>query len=471
MLFSKRDPYRPLKRMIGKEKVLDRPEDLAVYAIDASYTIPPGDHNPEIVVLAESAEDVVEAVLFARTMGMSVVARGTGTGMSAGAVPLSGGMVISTEKMRAITGMNVDEKWINVQPGLTTEEVKNAAAEHNLAYPPDPSSYKISSIGGNIAENAGGLRCVKYGTTSDYVRGLRFVNAVGEIISTGSLAESPLPLDLTPMLVGSEGLLGIVVEAQLGLIPAPKSTYTILAHFVSQDQALRTVAAILPELLPSVCEFMDGKVIEAVKGHDPYPFPESTAAALLLETDGDPETARLEADRIMEILEEFEPLEVHTASSCEERERVWNLRRLISPSLARLASGKMNEDVVVPLGSMMELLQRVWRVAEDLNLMIPVYGHAGDGNLHLNIMYDKGTQAEIQRAHAAVEKCFEIVIDLGGSISGEHGIGASKNRYLKMQLTDEELELLKSIKQALDPDNLFNPHKLFPPQMASSLKT
>jgi len=434
-----------------------------VYSVDASYTAPPGNHDPDVVVLAENVEDVIESVLYARENGLPLVARGTGTGMSAGAVPLEGGLVLSTVKMKRVIDLNVNEKWIQCEPGLTTADVKNAAAKHSLFYPPDPSSYKISSIGGNIAENAGGLRCVKYGTTKDYVLGLKYIDADGNLQSTGSLSNQVDGMDLTPLLVGSEGLFGVIVETRLALIPAPRATYTVLAHFHDIYRALEAIYTFLPELVPSVCELIDGEVIKAISQHDPYPFPEGCKAALLVETDGEEEAAKLELNRVMEVLEDHDALEIHTAQNPEERERLWNLRRLISPALSRIADGKMNEDVVVPIGKMATLIERVEEIAKRYKVLIPIYGHAGDGNLHLNVMYKKANEENRIIAHEAIFDCFKTVIELGGTISGEHGIGAAKNQYMNLQFSEDELNILRQIKHAFDPDNLFNPGKMLPP--------
>ncbi|MCB2199472.1 FAD-binding protein [bacterium] len=460
-LFS-RDPYRKLKRRIGAHKVLDRDEDRLVYAVDASYTAPPGNHDPDLVILCESTEDVIEAVLFAREQGLPIVPRGAGTGMSAGSVPLGGGIVVVTEKMRKVFEVNANERWLHCEPGLTTEDVKQAAAKHRLLYPPDPSSYRISSIGGNVAENAGGLRCVKYGTTKDYVLGLKYVDHEGTVHGTGVLADEPTPLDLTPMIIGSEGLFGIVVEMKLALIPAPKATRTLIAHFAETAQAIATIHTILPELVPSVLEFMDASVIEAIRGHDPYPFPDGTQAALLIETDGERDVCEREAERILEVLQEAGALEIHTASDEAERERLWELRRLVSPSLSRLASGKMNEDVVVPIGRLGDLIDRVALIADQYDTRIPIYGHAGDGNLHLNGMYDADDHKAATRAHDAIVQCFKATVELGGTISGEHGIGAAKNRYMNLQFSQDEIDVLRAMKSAFDPELVFNPNKVLP---------
>ncbi|MCB2211404.1 FAD-binding protein [bacterium] len=466
MFFGSRDPYRKLKKRIGHHKVLDQQDDLVTYAVDASYTAPPGNHDPNVVIMAETPEDVQEAVRFARTSGMKIVPRGAGTGMSAGSVPIGGGMVICTEKMKLIREVNTTGRWIQCEMGLTTAEVKDAVARHRFLYPPDPSSFKISSIGGNIAENAGGLRCVKYGTTKEYVLGLRYVNAFGELISTGVLAgDEANPLDLTPLLVGSEGLFGIIVEARLAVVPEPKATRTVIAHYPDPQQAIAAIQSILPELLPSVVEFMDDAVIDAIRQHDPYPFPEGTMASLIVETDGPTDNADAEMNRVLEILDQYGALELHTAANAAERERLWQLRRLVSPGLSRIASGKMNEDVVVPLGSQGELLRRVREISERTGIVIPVYGHAGDGNLHLNSMYDKDDMKQERIAHDAIVECFKAVVELGGTISGEHGIGAAKNRYMRIQYDAPELELFLRLKQAFDPDGLFNPYKLFPPDL------
>lgn len=460
-LFS-RDPWRKLKRRIGSDKVLDRKEDLVTYAVDASYTAPPGNHDPDVVVLPETIEEVVEAVRFARDADLPVIARGRGSGMSAGSIPIEGGMVLVTERLRRILEVNVNQRWIQCEVGLTCEEVKNAAARHRLFYPPDPSSYRISSIGGNIAENAGGLRCVKYGTTRDYVTGLRVVTPDGELLDTGSLASGGQGFDTTPLYVGSEGLFGIIVEARLALLPQPKATQTLIAHFDSPDRAVAAMQEILPEVVPSVMELMDEQVIRAISGYDPYPFPEGTRMALLIETDGDRETSEREAERITEVLLEHNALEIHAATDPEERERLWELRRLISPSLSRLADGKMNEDVVVPIGRVGELLNACHRIAEQYGIMIPIYGHAGDGNLHLNGMYDRSDPKAVENAHNAISACFHLVVEMGGTISGEHGIGAAKSDYMNLQFSEEELEVLRQLKFAFDPRGRLNPGKVLP---------
>ncbi|MFH0883336.1 MAG: FAD-linked oxidase C-terminal domain-containing protein [bacterium] len=462
VLFFSSDPWRKLKRRIGASKVLDREEDRMVYAVDASYTAPPGNHDPDVVVLPESVEDTIEAVRAAADAGVPVIPRGKGTGMSAGSVPIGGGMVIATEKLRRIREVNVNQRWIQCETGLTCEEVKLAAGRHRLFYPPDPSSYRISSIGGNIAENAGGLRCVKYGTTKDYVLGLRYISPDGELISTGALGYADQPFDLTPLLVGSEGLFGLIVEAQLGLLPQPKTTRTLLAHFDDPYRAISAIHTILPELVPSVLEFMDEAVIRAISGHDPYPFPEGTRAALLIETDGDRDDCDREAARVAEILEEQSALEIHAAADISERERLWELRRLISPSLSRLADGKMNEDVVVPISRLGDLIRACAEISEHYDVMIPIYGHAGDGNLHLNGMYNRTDLEAGKRAHDAILACFKTVVEMGGTISGEHGIGASKNEYMELQFSEDELEVLRSMKTAFDPLGRFNPKKVLP---------
>ncbi|MEJ2058030.1 MAG: FAD-linked oxidase C-terminal domain-containing protein, partial [Desulfofustis sp.] len=344
---------------------------------------------------------------------------------------------------------------------------KQAAARHRLTYPPDPSSFRISSIGGNIAENAGGLRCVKYGTTKEYVLGLRYVDANGDLVSTGALTTEARPVDITSLLVGSEGLFGIIVEARLGLVPTPKATKTVIAHFADPAAAIAAIQSILPELLPSVVEFIDDQVIKAIRQHDPYPFPEGTQAALLLETDGTHEQAEDQMERIIETLNDYNALEFDTASTADERERLWELRRLVSPSLSRIARGKMNEDVVVPLGALGQLLAKVREISERTGIIIPVYGHAGDGNLHLNSMFDKNDPRQEKTAHDAIIECFHAVVELGGTISGEHGIGAAKNRYMKIQYSDSELQLFLRLKKAFDPDGIFNPYKVFPPGYSS----
>ena len=462
MLFLSRDPWRKLKRRIGADKVLDRTEDLMAYSVDASYTAPPGNHDPDVVVLPESILDVQEAVRAAVEADLPIIPRGKGTGMSSGSVPIGGGMVIVTERLRRIHEVNSNQHWIQCEIGLTCEEVKLAAERHRLFYPPDPSSYRISSLGGNLAENAGGLRCVKYGTTKDYALGLKVVTPRGELIATGALSSKDQSFDLTPLYVGSEGLFGIIVEARMALLPKPKATQTLLAHYSNPERAIHAIHTILPELTPSVLELMDESVISAIRGHDPYPFPEGTRIALLVETDGEREDSEREAGRVAEILSETGALEIHAAVDAEERERLWELRRLISPSLSRLADGKMNEDVVVPIGRIGDLLNACAEISAHYEILIPVYGHAGDGNLHLNAMYDKSDPDARQRADDAIHSCFKTVVEMGGTISGEHGIGASKTGYMDLQFSEDELEVLRSLKLAFDPHDRLNPGKVLP---------
>ncbi|HDH57129.1 MAG TPA: FAD-binding protein [Bacteroidetes bacterium] len=458
MLFHSK-PLKIFQRSLGRHKVLTSQEDLLTYSYDVSFNR----SMPQVVVLAESTEDILTAVNFAIDEGYKITPRGAGTGMSGGAIPLKGGMVISTERMNHILDFNVHEKYMVVEPGITTAQVQDEATAQGLFYPPDPSSYKVSSIGGNVAENAGGLRCVKYGTTKHYVLGLEFVTSRGEICCTGSLNQRSDTYDLTPLLVGSEGTLGIITRIALKLIEAPAGRGTMQAFFPSLELAGNSVLEIMAAgIVPSVCELMDKSVLDAITAYTGTPLPPKTEALLLIEVDGSGEEVKTGMEEIESLCRNRQAVEIQSTEDPVEAEKLWTLRRSISPSLARLARGKINEDVSVPRSKLPELLKQANRIGKRYGLMIPCFGHAGDGNIHVNVMYNPDDTLEKKRAFQAVEEVFREVVRLEGSISGEHGIGTVKRDYMRLQMASGELDTLRRIKEAFDPENLFNPGKIIP---------
>jgi glycolate oxidase subunit GlcD len=458
-MFFRPKPIKAFQRALGRRKVLLSQEDRLTYSFDVT----PRRVVPDLVVLAENDDDVITAVDFALDEGYYVTPRGAGTGMSGGSVPLQKGMVISTERMNRIVNLDAERRTALVEPGVITADLQEEAARRGLFYPPDPSSYRVSSIGGNVAENAGGLRCVKYGTTKHYVLGLEFVTSRADICGTGKLGDPDDPADLTPLLVGSEGTLGIITKILLRLIEAPVARGTLRVVFPSLELAGNAVTEIMAAgIIPSVCELMDAAVLKAVTAYTGTELPPGTEALLLVEIDGDPEEVSEGLEAVEALCRQRRALEIISTEDPREAENLWLLRRSISPSLARLAKGKVNEDVSVPRSKLPDLLKEAAKIAERYHLLVPCFGHAGDGNIHVNVMYDPEDSLETQKARQAVEEIFRVVVHLGGSISGEHGIGIVKREYMRLQFSQGELEILAKIKEAFDPDGLFNPGKILP---------
>jgi len=454
-----RIPVRRLKRRLGKRSVLTRLEERVLFSYDAASFR----QVPELVVMPRSENDIIQAVRFAKKCHIPITPRGAGTGMSGGAIPNKGAMVIGFERMNRILEINQNEKYALVEPGVLTGDLQEKVLELGLFYPPDPSSYLVSTLGGNVAEGAGGLRCAKYGVTKNYVLGLRVVLMSGEVITTGALAEEPQTLDLTPLFIGSEGTLGVISLIALRLIEAPQSTQTLLAFFPTGTDAATAVSTILKKrLLPSVMEFLDRMTLKAITGHVPLDIPELAEAMLLIEVDGTELEISEQLPLVMECCQRYQGFQMLQASESKERNRLWELRRSVSPSLARLASGKINEDVCVPRGELIRLVERCQELSKHTGLMIPVYGHAADGNLHVNVMFDRNDQDQIDHAQFAVEQIFHKTLELGGTLTGEHGIGRTKREYLPMQFPPKYLEYFRNIKKVWDSEGLMNPGVMYP---------
>ena len=452
-----KNPLKQFREKLGNDIVRAAPEDLVLYGFDATTFR----SAPSLVVLAESVDDIISTVEFARSHGLPIVARGAGSGLSGGSVPVEGGIVLSCERMKSILNIDSYEGIAIVQPGVVTADLQEAVSKYKLFYPPDPSSHTISTIGGNVAENAGGLRCFKYGVTGHYVLGLEYVNADGKICRTGILREKPTEPDLTSLMVGSEGTLGIFTRIALRLIPVPESVLTLSAHFENTMTAFSSIEGIIKNgWVPSVMELMDGKALKSAADFTGTSVPEGVGALVLLELDGDKsEIAELLPKLKSHLLNQA--LDVEVATDSRERDSLWQLRRNISPSLIRLATGRIHEDVAVPRGNLCKLAGKVAEISEKYGLQIPVYGHAGDGNLHVVILFDSLNPKEKKSATDASADIFKSAIELGGSITGEHGIGCAKKEFLSWQQSEETIDLAKRIKNSLDPFGIFNPGKIF----------
>lgn len=448
-----------IERVVGSGSVIRDPSVLESYSHDESEVEP---CLPEALVRASTTADVSAVMKAAYENEVPVIPRGGGTGRVGGAVPVPGSIVLAFEKMNAVEGINKQELTTRVQPGLITGELKRVTEEEGLYYPPDPNSWESCAIGGNMAANAGGPRAFKYGVTREYVMGMDVVLADGTVLKLGRETKKGVTgYDLTALMVGSEGTLGIVTEATLRLIPKPESTVTALACFSSLDEVAPVVSSLMAQgQLPACIELLDEEAIRIVRPEAGLTIPDETKAMLLIELDG--EEAKLEGDleRTGNVLFDLDALEVLVAQHSGERERLWASRRELSHSLKRQAANKLSEDVVVPRTKMAELLGYCAQLAEQHRLVVPTYGHAGDGNLHVNFLWDDPD--EKVRVDAAIESLFQRVIELRGTLSGEHGIGVLKAPYLPMEQSPALIALQQKIKDVFDPKHILNPGKIFP---------
>lgn len=457
-------PLEAIRSIVGPANVLSTPEECLCYGYDASKL----KSIPDVVVFPSGASEVSELLKLANRERLPVFPRGAGTGLVGAAIPGNGGIVVVLTRLNRILEIDPDNMMAVVEPGVVTGEFQKALAPHCLFYPPDPASLAFSTIGGNVAMCAGGPRAVKYGVTRDYVLGLRAVLPTGTIIRTGTRTmKGVVGYDLTRLMVGSEGTLGIFTEITLRLIPLPESTRTMMAVFPLLEGAAQAVTGIIRErIVPSTVELMDQATIEVVENHLKMGLPVDAEALLLIEIDGRPAFLDEDAARIGEICRGCGCSAVETAHCDEERDRLWKARRSVSPALGRIRPGKINEDVTVPRTRIPDLIRAIRRLADEYSLIIVCFGHAGDGNIHTNIMLDKSDPDERSRASRAVEELFRVVLDMGGTLSGEHGIGIAKSPFLKWEIGEEGLETMWRIKQALDPLNILNPGKMFIPDRA-----
>jgi glycolate oxidase len=423
-------------------------------------------HPAEAVVIPADTAQVAAIVRACVEHGVPFVPRGAGTGYTGGAVPIRGGVVISLERMNRILEIDEPNLVAVVEPCVITGRLQEAVEAVGLFYPPDPASLEISSIGGNVAECAGGPRAFKYGTTKQYVLGLEAVLPTGEVIETGGkVVKNVVGYDLTHLLVGSEGTLAIITKILLRLVPKPPAAATLRAAFGSVAEAAAAVTEIVRRrVVPAALELIDGDSLEAVARHVEARAlaPAGTAALLLLEVDGSEAAVADEAARVEEACRAAGATEVLRAASAAERDELWRVRRELSYSLKQVAALKFNHDVVVPKGRIPELFALVGRLRDAYGLRIPCFGHAGDGNIHVNIMVSPDDTDEVARAREAERVLFEGVVALEGSISGEHGIGFTKAPFLTIELSPDEIALMQRVKQAFDPRGLLNPGKIFP---------
>lgn len=448
-----------LQNVLGKGSVIADREALLCYSYDATRM----ERIPDIIVKPRTPDEVVSILNIANHEKIPVIPRGAGTGFAGGSVPVQGGIVLSLQNMDRIIEINKDDMYVVVEPGVVTRIIQKAAEAEGLFYPPDPSSVNICTIGGNISTGAGGARGIKYGTTKDYVMGLDVAITSGEVISIGTRApRSVAGYDLTRLMVGSEGTLGVITKAILRLIPLPEKTITVTALFSGLNSAASAISLLLKSpVRPSVLEFLDRESIRVVRELLPLKAREKAEAMLLIELDGLEGTVDKGLPEIAEICKRSGAIDFEVASTSSDRERLWTARRSVSPALYKINSTKINEDVVVPRSRLSELIVEIENISLKYKLQIVSFGHAGDGNLHINIMTDEKNAEEFERAKKAVKALFEATLRLNGSISGEHGIGVTKAPFLSMEVGMRAIEIMKGIKKAFDPNNILNPGKLW----------
>ena len=422
-----------------------------------------GVYPPSAAVQARSVEDVQKVLAYSRSKKVPVIPWGRGSGKSGAALAERGGIVLSLEKMDRILEVSRADMVCVTEPGVILETLQKAVEAEGLFYPPDPNSQAMCSIGGNLAHNAGGPRALKYGVTRDYVLGVEAVLPNGDLIKAGHRSwKGVAGYDLTQLLVGSEGTLAVITKAMLKLIPLPRAVATMLAFFPDEDAAALGVQKIFGAgLLPRTCELMDGPTMRYVSPTAPFKFPENIGGALIIEHDGNsPDAVMEDLAKSGEMCTEAGAIDVVAAQDEAQRRRIWETRRMTSVALMNVRPFKISEDIAVPRGKLITMIQKVREIGARHGLPTACYGHAGDGNLHVNLLF--GTAEERAKSSAAVDEVLEAAIDLGGTITGEHGVGLAKRKFLAKEQSPQLIAIQRRLKKAFDPENLLNPGKIFP---------
>jgi len=433
---------------------------LSVYAFDGTAIL---FQLPTCVVLPESVDQVATILTIANDMATAVVTRGSGTGLAGGSVPSPGCIVLCLAKLNQVLEVDTANLTMTVEPGVLTQKIADTATAAGLFYPPDPGSIKISTIGGNVANNSGGLRGLKYGVTRDYVMALEVVLADGRVLQTGTKCVKDVAgFSLRDLFIGSEGTLGVMTKITLKLIPPPETKATMLGLFDQMTDAARTISAIIEaRIIPCTLEFLDRTTVACVEEFAHIGLPTDVEALTLMEVDGHPAQVAEAADQIEKIALEHGAREVRRASSEEEATRLASARRTAFSALARRAPTVILEDVTVPRSELAKMVAAVERIAKEHDLEVGTFGHMGDGNLHPTFLTDERDKVEMQRVEVAMKEMFQTAIDLGGTITGEHGVGLAKKPFLRGALGDVPLDVMKSLKGVFDPKGILNPGKIF----------
>ncbi len=444
-----------------EKQIVVADESRACYGYDATRQ----SADPMLVLLPDNGEQVESAMRLAAKKELKIFPRGAASGMSGGSIPSDDGIILSLTRMKRILEIDQENMIATVEPGVITGELQEEVSRLGLFYPPDPASLAFSTIGGNVAENAGGPRAVKYGVTADYVMGLEAVLINGEKIKSGNkCVKSVSGYDLTSLLVGSEGTLAVITKILLKLLPAPEAVKTSLLAFPSMTAAALAITAMFKNQIdPSTIEFLDRHSVNAVREGLPFSLPEEADTVLLVEIDGTAPGVLSQSQKLKELFKD-DALLLIEAKNESEREQLWSARRRLSPAIANLAPHKINEDIAVPRSAIPAVIARLEKLSEKIALPIVCFGHAGDGNIHVNVMLNKDDPDQARRGHQAIDEIFAITLELGGTLSGEHGIGNTKSAYFDKEWSPPTIAAMRAIKKAFDPDNCLNPGKIFPTQ-------
>ncbi len=450
---------RKIRAICGEEHTLSSKEDLICYGYDATNL----EGSAELVVFPGTAQEISEILQLANQHHFPVVPRGMGTGFTGGSVPVQGGVVLVLTRLNRIIEIDSKNLIAVVEPGVITADFQKQVEGLGFFYPPDPASQLYCTIGGNVAECAGGPRAVKYGVTKDYVLGLEVVLPTGEIIRTGvRTMKGVVGYDLTKLLVGSEGTLGIITKIILRIVPLPEARQTLMVIFRKVEEAALAVSKIISsKVVPSTLEFMDNASIQCVDDYLHLGLPRDAGALLLVEVDGDREILPKHIEKIDQITREMDRYDFKVAKNETEAEALWKARKSLSPASYRLNPTKIAEDITVPRDQIATFIKEARKIAEENHLKIINFGHAGDGNIHTSLMIDDKNEDEQRRAETAIKEIFKLTIQLGGTLSGEHGVGLTKAPYIDLELNPVAIEVMKKIKKVLDPNQILNPGKIF----------
>ncbi len=458
MLDKKHIKY--FETLVGKENVYSDKAHLIAYSYDATRTR----YEPEAVIFPRHEDDVSAILKYCNEHQIIITPRGAGSGFTGGALPSQGGITLGMEKhMNKILEIDMENMVAVVQPGVINMDLQKAVEEVGLFYPPDPASEQYSTLGGNVSENAGGMRAAKYGLTKDYVMALRAVRPNGDIIRAGKRTIKDVAgYNIAGILIASEGTLAVITEITLKLIPKPKFTKAYMGIFPSVDDAMNAVfKSLAAGANPVAMEFMDDLVVQALKEKLGIKLPEDAGALLIGDVDGNViEEVEFQLETLEKSFKENGAQDFIVAHDAQKRDELWYARRNASPSITIFGSKKLNEDISVPRSMLPEALERIYAVGNKYGFKVPCFGHAGDGNIHVNVMVDGSDEQQLHDGHQAIEEIFELVVEMGGTLSGEHGIGTSKAPFMNIAFNEVELDLFKSIKQAFDPNNILNPGKM-----------
>ena len=446
--------------IVGPDNLMTEEADRQVYAYDSAVLDPV---IPQLVVRPTSTQALGETVRLCNDNHLPLTVRGSGTNLSGGTIPSQDkGVVVVTNGLKQILEINTQDLYARVQPGVITATFAQAAAKQGLFYPPDPGSQTVSTLGGNVAENAGGLRGLKYGVTKDYVLGLEFFDAKGELVQTGGRTVKCVSgLNLAALMIGSEGTMGVLSDITLKLIPPPQASQAMMAVFDSVDRASETVSAIIAhKIVPCTLEFLDQFTIQTVEDFRHAGLPTSAKALLLIEVDGHPEQVTEDAHKVRELCTAQGATQIQVAQSAAEKEAIWQARRDALPALARLKPTTVLEDATVPRSKIPAMIRAIKDIAARQELTIGTFGHAGDGNLHPTILTDRRDRAEFQRVERAIEEIFDAALSMDGTLSGEHGIGLAKSSFMAKEVTAATLAYSRKLKKAVDPKAILNPGKI-----------